>query len=361
MGDEVSRLKGRKKKKGGRGKTGADRPKAAPKRVIQIKRRRVVAITGVTGFIGSNLLRRLQTNDHYERFVLMDIEKPQFPVRRSKFYKLDLSEPTADAYMADILKREECDTFVHLAFLQHPVLRTTYAHELEAIGTMYVLNACAERNIRKIVIASSTMVYGAHPTNPNFLTEDHRLRAGGFRMLTDRVEIENQVRTYRRKHPDTVITVLRPCFTLGPRIKSFLTRYLSLPFVYTILGYDPLMQFVHEDDVIEAFKLATDRDFSGEYNIVGKGVLPVSTLMKLAGKINVKMPSFVLYPMIDTLWLAQLAITPSAYLDYMRYLFVADGARAAEEMGFEARYSTKEAWESFVGTMRLRKMNLAEE
>ena len=75
-----------------------------------------------------DLVRTVHTD-----IVLMDIEKPQFPVRRSKFYKLDLSEPTADAYMADILKREECDTFVHLAFLQHPVLQTTYAHELEAI------------------------------------------------------------------------------------------------------------------------------------------------------------------------------------------------------------------------------------
>ena len=318
-------------------------------------------MTGVAGFVGTRLLRQLQADDDYEKFILLDIRKPDGPLKRTKFYKVDLTEPTADAFIADILKREECDTFVHLAFLQHPTLKTSYAHELESIGTMYVLNACAECGVPKIVVASSTLVYGANPGNPNFLTEDRTLRATGFPMLRDRVEIEGQLRAYRRKHPDTVLTVLRSCIPLGPTINNFTTRYLSLPAIYTVLGYDPLLQFIHEDDVIRAFRLAVEGEFSGAYNIVGKGVLPASTLIRMAGKINVRLPSAVLYPMMEMLWLSNLGIMPSAYLNYIRYLFVADGAKAAEEMGFVPRFSTKEALEHFIGKLRLRRLHLADD
>ena len=43
---------------------------------------------------------------HVQGLVVILRSGFRFPVRRSKFYKLDLTEPTADAYMADILKKE---------------------------------------------------------------------------------------------------------------------------------------------------------------------------------------------------------------------------------------------------------------
>lgn len=317
---------------------------------------RSVAITGASGFIGARLLERLLESDSDRRIVVVDIQKPSLEDKRIRFHRVDFTEPTADATIAGILKRERCETVVHAAFLSSPSHHSDFAHELQVIGTMHVLHAVAEAKVRKLVLAGTTMSYGAHHTNPNFLTEEHPLRANPRApSLADRVEAEEEVARFARKNPDTIVTVLRTCWIMGPRVSNFVTRFFSRSIMPTLLGFDPLLQFVHEDDAVEAFERAVEHDFAGVYNIVGSGVLPLSTLLKLGGKPQLPILHVAAYPLADALWMAQLIEAPAPYLDYLRFLWVADGDKARIEMGFEPKYSTKEAWMAFVGSRRLRK------
>jgi UDP-glucose 4-epimerase len=332
---------------------------AAKKRRVRTPRGsegRPVAITGASGFIGLNLLRRLLDGRAERPIIVADVQKPPVDDKRIKYYRVDLTEPTADATLAGILKKEACETLVHAAFLTNSSHDLTYAHEVEVIGTMHVLHAITEARVRKLVFSATTMSYGAKPSNPNFLTEEHPLQARrNDRYLRDRVEAENEVQRFTRKNPETIVTVLRTCWIMGPTVNNFVTRFFSRSIVPTLLGYDPLIQFVHEDDTIEAFYRCVERDFPGIYNIVGTGVLPISTLLKLAGKPNLPVLHLVAYPLAEALWLAQSSEAPAVFLDYLRYLWVADGDKARVEMGFEPKYSTKEAWISFIGSRRLRK------
>ncbi len=315
-----------------------------------------VAITGASGFLGLNLLRRILESDPDRPIVVADVQKPPVDDRRVKYFRVDLTEPTADATLAGILRKENVETIVHAAFLTNPGHDHGFAHELEVIGTMHVLHAVTEARVRKIVVAGTTMSYGALPSNPNFLTEEHPLRAkASARWLRDRVEAEHEVAKFSAKHPGTIVTMLRSCWLMGPTVNNFVTRFFSRAVVPTLLGYDPLLQFVHEDDALDAFHAAVTRDFPGIYNIVGSGVLPLSTLLKLGGKPHLSFFHPVAYALAETLWLAQATEAPAAFLDFLRYLWVADGDKARIEMGFEPKYSTKEAWMSFIGSRRLRK------
>ena len=159
--------------------------------------------------------------------------------------------------------------------------------------------------------------------------------------------MDSEVARFARRNPDTIVTVLRTCWIMGPTVSNYVTRFFSRRVVPTLLGYDPLLQFVHEDDAIDAFHRVVQHDFAGVYNIVGSGVLPLSTLLKLAGKLHIPILHVVAYPMAEALWLAQAAEAPAAFLDYLRYLWVADGERGWAEFG-EPVYSTKEAWIAFV-------------
>lgn len=320
---------------------------------------RRIAVTGVNGFVGSNLLSRLMMERRFH-LVALDIKKPDFLKKEAvKFYKIDLTQPNVDETILSVVKREAVDTFIHLAFLSSPAPTTAYAHEMEVIGTMSVLHACAEGKVRKLIVGSTTMVYGAHPMNPNFLDENAPLNgAGGYHFVRDKVEVEQLVGKFRKRYPDRIVTVLRPCTIVGPTVQNYATRLLRLPVVTTVLGYDPLFQFIHEEDVIDAFLLAVRKDCSGEYNVVGRGVLPISTLLKLAGKIAVPVAHFVAAPILDVLWGANLSPIPGAHLNYLRYLWVVDGEKAKKELGFTPRYSTKEALENFVGTQRLKDLHL---
>ncbi|MFQ5458485.1 MAG: NAD-dependent epimerase/dehydratase family protein [Myxococcota bacterium] len=315
-----------------------------------------VAITGAAGTIGSRLLARLLESDAERAVVVADIQKPALEDKRIRFHRVDLTEPAADATLAGILKKEHCETLVHAAFLTNPARNHAYAHELQVIGTMHVLHAAGEAKVRKLVVAGTTMSYGAHHSNPNFLTEEHPLRANPRApSLADRVESEGEVARFARKNAGILVTVLRCCWLMGPTVNNFVTTFFSRSAVPTLLGYDPLLQFVHEDDAIEAFARAVEHNFAGAYNIVGNGVLPLSTLLKLGGKVQVPVFHVAAYPLAEALWMAQLSEAPAPYLDYLRFLWVADGDKARIEMGFEPKYSTKEAWMSFVGSRRLRK------
>jgi UDP-glucose 4-epimerase len=311
---------------------------------------RVVAITGVRGFIGSEIVKRLEEDRRYDRIIALDIKKPDLPLDKTRFYKVDLTLPTADADLASLLQKEKVDTLLHAAFLASPTHQVAWAHELEDIGTMHVLNACAEARIGKLVVSSTTLVYGPSPQNPNFLGEDSELRGNPQSpFIQDKVSAEMQVRRFRKENPETRVSVLRSAPILGPTVQNFVTRFFSRPVALTLMGYDPLLQFVHETDVIDAFKLVLDDDFPGVFNIVGDGVLPYSTVLALMGKLPLPMPTFLAKSLARALWVTQLVTEPPAFLNWLRFLCVADGTKARAVMGFLARYDVKSTILDFLG------------
>ncbi len=331
--------------------------KEAPKKkaIVQKKpfdpEQRVVAITGAYSYMGAELIKRLERDRRYYKLLAVDVRKPTFPMSKTQFHKIDLTLPTADADLAAIWKREGVDTVVHAAFLSSPTHAAAWAHELESIGTMHVLNACAETQVRKLVVWSQTVVYGAHPLNPNFISEDHPLRgeASRSRFVKDKAEVEKQIRRFRAENSDTMVTTLRTAATLGPTIRNFATRFFSRPVAPTLMGYDPLMQFVHERDVTEAFVQAVDADFPGEFNVVGDGVLPYSTILAMMGKVPLPIPHFLAHPISRALWATQIFDSPPNFLDFLRFLCVADGEKAKRVMGFHPHYDIKAIINDFLG------------
>jgi UDP-glucose 4-epimerase len=324
--------------------------------------RRSVAITGVDTFLGRNLIGLLEEDDSISRIVAIDIASPKTAGRKTSFYKVDLTQPSVDARLAEILQAEDVHTFVHLAFLASPTHAAAYAHELESVGTMHVLNACRERRVKKFLLASQTILYGPSPSNPNFLTEDHPQRGlPGSIYTQDKIEAEHEARRYGADHPESTVTILRLAPVLGPTVRNWVTRWLSRRLVPTVMGFDPLVQFLHEMDAVAAFKLALDRDVRGTFNVAGDGVLPVSTVVKLAGRVAVPVPYFLAKQSAAVLWAANLGEVSPPFLAFLRYLCVADGARAKRELGFRPAYSTREAVLDFEGALRLREARLLQE
>ena len=243
-------------------------------------RPRVVALTGSASFLGKNLIGVLEEDERVRRIVSMDIKSPPTAGEKTRTYDVDLTQPTAEERVSEIFAAEGVDTLVHLAFLASPTYATAWAHELESVGTMHLLNACRRSQVNKLVMWSQTVLYGAHPTNPNYLSEKHPLRARREEpYLADKIEAENDALRFGRPGKGRVVTILRTAPILGPTVSNYLTRYLSHRFVPTILGFDPLWQFVHEADAVAAFKLAVDRDTPGVFNIVGDGVLPLALVV----------------------------------------------------------------------------------
>jgi len=325
-------------------------------------RRRVVAITGASSFIGANLIGLLEEDEAIGRIVCLDSSPPRTAKAKSRVYDIDLASATAEERLAEIFAAEAVDTLVHLAFLDSPTHAVSWAHELESVGTMQAINACRRARVNKLVFKSQTLLYGAHPTNPNFLSEKHPLRARRTEpFFTDKIAAESEALRFGQPGQGRLVTILRTAPILGPSVDNFATRYLSHRLVPTVLGFDPLWQFVHEADAVVAFKLAVDRDVPGVFNITGDGVLPLSTVIRLAGKTSLPMPRALATTIAGALWLAQLAEAPPAFFDYLQYVCVADSTLAKKALGFTPVFTSREALLDFASAQHLREVNLLSE
>jgi len=278
----------------------------------------VIAITGLGSYLGRSLVKRLLQRSSSLRIVGLDRRRPFRLDPLVRFHNVDLTEPTADSRVAEVLADERAEVVVHTAFRSEPTADLEMDHELETIGSLHVMNACAAAKVKRLVVASSTMLYGPWPDNPNFLTEQHPLRGHpDSHSVSNRIQVESLLAKWR----------LRNCWIFGPTYWDHVARFFSRPLVPKLMGYDPLMQFIHEDDCIHALETATLHQHPGVFNVVGRGVLPLSTILRIAGKRILPTPAPLLYRMAYYPSQGQTGDPPEGFYDYLRYLWVADGQR----------------------------------
>lgn len=314
-----------------------------------------VALVGPGTFLGRRTLAWLSENA-VGPVVVIDAKRPETLPPEAKFYKVDLTQPTADAMLVDIFRNEKVDTVLHLGQYTRPQRAEAKSHEYEVIGTFHLLNAIAAAGVRKLVAASSTLVYGADPLNPNYLSENSPFRIRkSYKFVADKVEAEQLFAQFRQRHKDKILTVLRFAPTLGPTVHNYVSASLDLPAVPTLLGFDPLVQLLHESDALRAVQAAILRDYSGPVNIVPEDVLPLSTLLFRAGRMNVPIAHPIAYPMVAAAWAAGISPVPSEHLDYIRYLYCADGELAQKVLDFRADYRTGDTLQSYASVRRLRR------
>jgi len=316
-------------------------------------RRFRIALTGTLGVLGSRLARHLDADERCGRVVLLDLAPPPLALRKARYYRIDLTEPIASARIAEALDRERVDAVVHLAFLQHPTRNPAYAHELESLGTMYLLHALVALGrggaSAHLVLGSSTLVYGARPEHPVSLSEEAPLvTACDYSLVSGKIDAERQAARYHEAAGGAV-TILRMAPILSPRARTLAGRYLTLPAVPTILGFDPMMQTLALTDAVEALEIAVHRalGIGGKgplrtFNVGGKGAVPLHTAVRLCRRRPLPLLRFAAVRLFDALFPLDMAIAPSAHLDYLQFPCVVDGARAHVELGFAPRYSTRD-------------------
>jgi UDP-glucose 4-epimerase len=302
----------------------------------------VVAVTGPRSAIGRRLRERLDQIPEVSRILCVDLEPDSVDRPKSSFARVDLTQPAASGQLSEVLKSEGVQALVHLAFLSRTIRDPSYAHELEAIGTLQVFAACEAASVSQIVMVSSTTVYGASPSNPNQLSEERALLGNPrSRWVCDKVEAEGQARRFAATHPDAKVAVLRLAPLIGPGVDNPITRLLSQRFVPTLWGYDPLVQTLHPADATLALETALLGRASGVFNIAGEGVLPLSSVIRLCGSTPLPLPHTLARTLVRALAALGIANVPPSLVDYLRYSWVADGKRAKDVLGFRPRYSTR--------------------
>lgn len=309
-------------------------------------------IIGAHTVLGRLLIQAMEDDPAVDEFFVIDLHAPEnLNSKKLKFIQLDLIAPGADSLLAKELERLGAKSIIHCALKDNPSLNWVYAHELEVIGTMNLVSAAKAAKVKKFILCSSTCIYGASAKNPNYIPESQGpTREPSAHYVKDKIEAEKQVIKLFSEAPEIVCTLLRFCFVVGPRSSNYFIDLLRRPLVPSLLGYDPLMQFIHEEDALDALLLAIKNDHAGEFNIVGKGVIPLSYALRLAKRLKIPLLSAIAYPSIQLLWNMQMIAVPGRLLDYLKFLWVADGNKAKQIMNFEAKRTSKEAFLDFANS-----------
>jgi UDP-glucose 4-epimerase len=245
---------------------------------------RRVLITGLSTYWGGGLVHALAQNPTTETVIGIDRRPPKLALERTEFVQVS----DAHSLIRRIVEAAEIDTIVDTRLVVDSIVTSrTRAHENNVIGTMNVLAAAGGPSspVRKLVFKSSARYYGAEQDDPAFFTEAmRRPHTPGTPIERDICEAEANVSDFRHKNPDTTVTVLRFANALGPDLKTSWQSYLNLPVIPTILGFDPRVQFIHEDDMANCLEHAVKYDLDGTFNCAGDGVLVLSEVADLLGK-----------------------------------------------------------------------------
>ena len=326
------------------------------------------AVTGAAGYIGGRLIRRLETDETVASILALDVRTPSRAFSgKTAFSRLDVSEP-----FPDLFRERGINSVVHLAFALAPPrdydstpqamlrapARSYYrmagavedaAWRVNVRGALNALDACANADVRHILYLSSASIYGARPDNPAFMTEDRRPNPNpGFRYSEDKLVADSLMSGFSKRGSSIPVAVLRACPVVGPNADNFIADAFRKPILPMMGDNDPEMQFIHEDDLINAMvrclKLRTD----GVYNAAADGTIRWSRMAEMMGRRTLRLPPSAWRGLTSASWRLRLqSVSPPAGLDFITYPWTVNASKIKRTLGIEFRYSSCEAWRSY--------------
>ena len=309
-----------------------------------------ILVTGAAGYIGGEMVKHLCGEKWVDTVVGTDINEHIYNHPKYKFEIRDIRES-----MDDVFASNDIDTVVHAAYVLPPIHNKGLMEDINKGGTKNVLQASAKAGVKQILYTSSTTAYGFYPDNDQPLTEESPLRGNGdMTYAKNKKEIEAIMAQFIIEHPDIIVSILRPCFVVGPGFKNPLAEHLKKKLVLLpSKGRD--FQFVHEDDVTNVSLMLLEKRIGGIFNVTGDGTMTFPEMIKILGNIRIPLPWPIIYPLNNLAWFLRLGFItkfPSPSMRLMVNPWIASSDKLKQETGYTFKYDTKSAFKDFAKSVK---------
>ena len=301
-------------------------------------------ITGGSGYIGSRLVDHLSRREETERIVICDLVAPKGYLPKTQFERLDVRD--RDAVRA-VLESSKADALVHLAFILNPSHDEALMYDVDVNGTHNVLEAASAAGTEQVLVTSSSTAYGAFPDNPVPITEEQPVRGvAAFSYARDKTESDRLCQLWAAKHPERVMTIVRPCIVFGPNVDNYLVRlWTKQPFSADVGTLDNEIQFVHEDDVVEAITGLLIERHAGAFNVAGEGTMTMRECAELLGTPVRKLPMRAYRGLARAMWGARLSEAPPGQIAFAEHPWIVSSDKLRRETGWRPRHTSRETFE----------------
>lgn len=298
-----------------------------------------ILIPGAAGAIARKVALRLKE----EGADVVGIDRRPWPDAPIEFHEVDVRKRGAE----DVFRKTRPQAVVHMATVTSLAVPGEERYQINLGGTRAVFEYARAYGVEHCVFVGRHTFYGAGPDSPLFHGEDDPpLELNHFPELADLVAADLFAATALWRFPELATTVLRLCYTLGPTGHGTLASYLRGKRVPTVLGYDPLFQFLHEDDVVRAIVLTLSKQPRGVFNVAGPQPLPLSRVVREAGRSVLPIPEFVMSAMLGRFGLPNL---PAGALTHLKYPVVVDARHFRAATGFVHAYDEMATIQAFRG------------
>lgn len=254
---------------------------------------RTVLVTGIAGGLAQRIARTL--HDHQYTVVGVDYRTlppaSAFPENvvlvRAHYNKTGIE---------DVFRRHRPSLVLHLGRVGNLKEQLEKRFELNVVGSQKITAMCLKYDVRRLVVLSTFHVYGADPINHTPISEEDPLRAGTeFPEIADAIHLDQHAVMTMYRHPQLQTVVLRPCNVIGPTIQNAMSKFLRQPRIPVMMGFDPMVQFIHEQDLTAAILAVAESSPIGVFNVTGKSALPWHTAVEIAGARPIPAPSTVAF------------------------------------------------------------------
>jgi UDP-glucose 4-epimerase len=294
--------------------------------------KKTILVTGAAGSLAKRVIARLHGKYHiiavdFRRKVDTDAGIPSYLVELHK------------RGFEDVFAEHKIDAVIHIGRMFAHERDRLQRYNANVLGTKRLLDLSRKYGVTQVLIHSTYFVYGASAYNPALIDEEAPLKASEVTQeLVDSVEVESLANIYLWKHPDLNITILRPCNVLGPGVRNTMSILLARAMVPVLVGFSPMMQFLHVEDMAEAIVLAFDKNKPGIYNVAPDDYVPYQQAVSECGCRKLPIPSIPpLLPRGISSLLNWNGFFPPYMVSYFKYPVILDGKLFRETFGWKPR------------------------
>ncbi|MEW6554408.1 MAG: NAD-dependent epimerase/dehydratase family protein [Actinomycetota bacterium] len=308
-------------------------------------------VTGISGYLGTVVLRSLEDDPAIESVVGVDIRPPAVESAKLGFREVDVRD---HAGIREAMRG--CDAALHMAYVLNEIRDKEKTHDININGSKNVFHACLDTGTPWLIQLSSMAAFGAHPDNPFPLREEDYPR-GDRRCYYSygKAEIEHYLDDLCRQHPELEVTILRPCVIVGERLDNTITWLFGRKLALSLRGSDPHTQYIHEDDLAEAVRLVLKHRARGIFHVTSDDTIAFSEMKRRAGMIAPAIPADLACSLADLSYRLGLSPVSSHWINMFRHSMVGSNDKIVRELGWRPTYTSRELFEVVLDAGRNRK------